>query len=117
MTDAELAEIEKACAEASPGPWKVASDEDALSVVCATGTDYEIATVIQRRAGAEANANLLAGARAWVPALIDEVRRLREALDAPEDCFEHAGNCCSEWCEGCKEGVRGAAVRESALKG
>lgn len=80
MTDAELAEIEKACAEADAGPWKVASDEDALSVVCATGIDYEIATVIQRRAGAEANAKLLAKSRTWVPALIAEVRELQQRL-------------------------------------
>lgn len=43
------------------------------------------------------------------------VAALREALDAPRTCYEHAANCCSSWCDGCKAGAVGDALRESAL--
>lgn len=45
------------------------------------------------------------------------VEVLERACAAPEHCFEHEDNCCSEWCKSCQEGKQGAALRCAALAG
>lgn len=45
---------------------------------------------------------------------LDELARLQGEVDGlraaawsqGDDCFEHASNCCHEWCDGCKHGMR-----------
>lgn len=79
MSDQELEEIEKACAEATPGPWLVEHEgyggPEAVSCIASGcravfgGDGGEICNA--------ADARFTTGARSWVPALVAEVRRLR----------------------------------------
>lgn len=42
---------------------------------------------------------------------------LLTATDERTDCYEHADNCCSDWCESCKRGrIAGRCLREARKK-
>ena len=127
MTESlDLEAIEKACAEATEGPWSV------IPVPWWAGKGFTIGPgpgKMRGRAdwvceidakpsvpGVLDDALFIATARSWVPALVARVKELEAALDAPDDCFEHAGNCCAEWCQGCKDGKNGAELRAAAIR-
>lgn len=68
-TDGELARLQALADEASPGPWNT----EGRWVMNATGS--EVAEIVMLD-----DAEFIAAARAAVPALIAELRRLRAAL-------------------------------------
>lgn len=74
----------------TPGPWKVSSEELGLSVVCAKGVDFEIATLAQRRPEAENNAALIAAAPDLLEALEQLMDAYRKDID-PGPSFDNAG--------------------------
>jgi len=86
MTDAEMAELEKLCAEASQGPWWAVEsggdfrveDKAGAAIAAWTHAYPEGAIPID-----PCDAQFIAAARQAVPALIAEVRKLRDFLRAP----------------------------------
>lgn len=86
--DAEtLQAIRARCEAATPGPW-IASEVEprGLSSVTAVGDNWGVFTKIGERkprqyATPEADAAFIAHARTDIPALLDEVARLRAALE------------------------------------
>lgn len=107
MTEAELEAMEKACAEATPGPWEwdpgerpdelraPAADAERLSILNTEGwhkrpelmkrlEEVDVCAIITTDSGnygpCEADRRFIANARQWVPALVEEVRRLRASL-------------------------------------
>lgn len=72
-------EIRKACEAATPGPWE---EGDHWVFVMPEVTSASLRDVLKVPAGGNGNANaaFIAGAREWVPALLDENEKLREAL-------------------------------------
>lgn len=98
MTDDELAVLETLCAAASPGPWAWDSrDRDTYwrstggagaypSAVIDTDTeDYGEDVYIVFIEATHADAAFIAASRTGVPALVAEVRRLREVEAAARD--------------------------------
>jgi hypothetical protein len=86
MTDDRLAELERLCAAATPGPWEVDADRrlalGVASVRCVHGTRPTVAHVDAHLREMDEAAAFVAAARTAVPELIAEVRRLRaEAAD------------------------------------
>lgn len=99
----DLKELEKACAEATPGPWAAAESNNNYTCVYADNevTNTNVAILVWSR-----DAEFIANARGWVPALVAEVKRLKLALefavtringepgsaatDEPEDFLEKA---------------------------
>jgi hypothetical protein len=85
LSDERLAEIEKRCAAATPGPWEWPADHcDRFTVVAWSdgprwGTPRDVTVQPEGRtyAQAEADAAFVARARTDVPDLVAEVRRLR----------------------------------------
>lgn len=45
------------------------------------------------------------------PALCDVI----DAARKPTACFEHADNCCADWCHRCKECIRNANELEATI--
>lgn len=103
MTEAELVQIEQRVAAASAGPWRSrwreladAKQEDTESIVVPPDFDrpgsHEGNRVVvgllyydgEHAAVTEDNAVFIAAARQDVPALVAEVRRLRELVEAAE---------------------------------
>jgi hypothetical protein len=76
MTDAELEAIEKACAEATPGPWH------STPLGTFEGPMWKM-TDSRWHLTSNADAEFIASARSWVPALVEEVKRLRRKLGQP----------------------------------
>ena len=72
LNDEELREIEQRAEKATPGPWKVESSTEG-DWVLDNRDDVIAGTFVQ-----EGDADFIAHAREDVPALIAEVRRLRE---------------------------------------
>ncbi len=97
-TDHQLAEIEARHTAATPGPWGTHRDLNGTYTIQArprtttTGmnTDGDIATRTADRTDTEsyANARFIAHAPADVAALIAEIRRLRDQLDAIQPADE-----------------------------
>jgi hypothetical protein len=83
ITEEKLAELEALAAAATPGPWRVS-----MSGYSVKSYDADVPIVATPRGGAQAtgkqlehwhaNSDLIAAARDAVPALVAEVRRLRE---------------------------------------
>ena len=90
MTSEEIEAIRAACANATEGPWKAVYEHDErqwayhLASVDSQDVTYYIHDAAQtyqkRDSHVGSNAEFIAGARAWVPALLDEVEGLRAAL-------------------------------------
>ena len=79
IVDAELVQIESRAHAATPGPWKVCpdeNDENTVPLVCC-GPEDEHGGPVCCDPLTEADATFIAHARADVPALVAEVRRLR----------------------------------------
>lgn len=93
MTEAELVQIEQREAAAKPGPWHV--DEMGGMLTSADG-DYVHSDWAGCHPSDEDTAFII-GARQDVPALLAEVRRLRELLQQAEWEVEDA-SC--PWCHG-----------------
>lgn len=77
MTEAELTRLEALAAAATPGPW------NNQGVIVLAGEDTCIARLWlthPAKGSEETNAAFIAASRKAVPALVAEVRRLREAL-------------------------------------
>jgi hypothetical protein len=82
MTDADLAEIERRCLAATPGPWRSlvegrdhTSGDSMVGVGGARGEDMYV--TIGGHPASAADQDFIAGARQDVPRLIAEIRRLR----------------------------------------
>lgn len=102
MTDEELAEIEARAAKATPGPWVVApwdGDEGNVRLTVTVGPDaggWMVADGDWHGPGdaphdREANAAFMAAARADVPALLAEVRRLQGVVAEQAKALEALG--------------------------
>lgn len=103
MTEAELAEIGRVWAAATPGPWAVESQGLARRRVCAPSAGF--ANVVEedmRRDGRASDADMRAIAKApeHIAALLAEVKQLRAAVTAKmepeihrilEDTLGHLG--------------------------
>lgn len=94
MTDAQLKAIEERAEKATPGPWGVNGQRgDAYWYGYVHAGDTPIDDVFR-----EENAAFIAHSREDVPALVAEVRRLREALfHAVKRDHED-----TTWCSGCE---------------
>ena len=78
MTDEMLDEIERRCTAATPGPWEsFIEGRDHMSGDSFIRTDGEDIYLI---GATHADQDFIAGARQDVPALLREVRALRQAL-------------------------------------
>lgn len=44
-----------------------------------------------------------------------EANRLRALLSSRASCFEHAGNCCADWCDKCRAGRQWEADADAAV--
>lgn len=75
MTDEDLDAIEKRAKEATPGPWKLWAAEVRADPVGDSNLDTSVPVA---RTYDTRNAKFVACARADVPALVAEIRRLRE---------------------------------------
>ena len=87
MTEQELADLERLADAATPGPWRavamngvagVAAPDHMRCYVYIHGRSAEVSDETVARW--QRDAHLIAAARTAVPALIEEVRRLRNAL-------------------------------------
>lgn len=87
MTDEELEAIEKACAEATPGPWSVLPYPPGYLLVGPTRTPYSYEGEVIK-----ADAEFSAGARQWLPEILAEVKRLRHLCGQREREAEKAIN-------------------------
>lgn len=47
--------------------------------------------------------------------LLAALLEAEKALEGPDDCFEHADNCCIRWCDKCQAGVAKRCTRAAAL--
>src|SRR5690606_22945170 len=90
LTDERLAELERLCAEATPGPWRT-SREDMESYALDESGEWGHVVYIYRPDGhrmpvfgerAREDARFIGAARAALPALIAEVRALRRVAEA-----------------------------------
>lgn len=79
LSEEWLAAIERCASEATPGPWKrIGGSGRATALVSTVDLDGDdLAQVFGPHDPPNANANFIAAARADVPALVAEVRRLR----------------------------------------
>lgn len=84
MTDEELKAIEERAAKATPGPWHPAWNRISDEVL-------DLGSMLIARAPDDATREFIAATRADVPALIAEVRRLREQLKAAAAILRAAG--------------------------
>lgn len=84
LTPGQLTEIEQAAAAASPGPWEALIDTRVDGVwvnVACPGDDLPVALFDYRKGPAnKANGLFVARARADVPRLTEEVRRLNRRI-------------------------------------
>lgn len=72
MTPEELDELEKLCTEANPGLWWVSRQQR---------SPYRLEIRSEFSSGLEKSARFIATARTALPALLAEVRRLRNFID------------------------------------
>jgi hypothetical protein len=89
MTEDDLRTIEARAEAATPGPWRqgdiaagdlpVAGGCFSVEIYGATDDPYAVLAECEH----EADASFIAAARTDIPALVAEVRRLREALGEP----------------------------------
>jgi hypothetical protein len=77
MTDAELTELEALCHAATPGPWE-------CDIFGIPGVATKAPNRYRSKHIDELNFAFIAAARTAVPALIAEVRKLREELEAAD---------------------------------
>jgi hypothetical protein len=77
MTDAHLADIRARCDEATPGPWEFDRMSDGV-FLAASGKEICAAYRPER----DADMEFIANARSDIPALLDEVERLRAVAEA-----------------------------------
>lgn len=94
MSDEELSELERLVSEGTPGPWSMRTNDtgtvivESAPVFGSPGFEYA-ETVMDNETYYPAKPSvedmlLCAAARNAVPVLIDEVRRLRAALEEKE---------------------------------
>ena len=74
MTPADLAEVQRLCAAATPGPWHTLTDGDGNTVIVQTGHMTDRSWQIPRH---DEDLEFIAAARTLVPALADEIDALR----------------------------------------
>lgn len=81
MTEEQLAKLERLANAATPGPWE--TNEDWTHEIHASGRGILIGNVPRgpEPYGRAGDAAFIAASRSAVPALVAEVRRLRELLD------------------------------------
>lgn len=93
MTDEQLAEWERLAAAATPGPWEAIPTVDADFATIKTRGKLGWMQYHEYDPGIDAtDAAFVAAAREAVPALVAEVRRLREALRAVERVVDGDGD-------------------------
>ncbi|MDQ1816641.1 hypothetical protein RBA41_25395 [Massilia sp. CCM 9210] len=83
LSDAELTEIESRANRASRGPWRSyveGRDHTSGSSFIMTGPEEMRGQDIELAGASVADQDFLAGARQDIPALVNEVRRLRALL-------------------------------------
>lgn len=94
LSDQDLAAIEERCSKATPGPWIVARGPEWSAVKGAIG--HELLKISGVNHGSGPNAAFIASSREDVPKLIEEVKRLRDTVNASrakalEEAAEIAG--------------------------
>jgi hypothetical protein len=90
MTHEQLQILRALCEKATPGPWEYHKSESGDGVLCPRG-----GYVVEVGHGTTNNdAAFIAAARDALPALLDEVERLRERLD---DIQQHAEESEGYW--------------------
>ena len=101
MTEQELAEIEARANAAKEGPWQIQRDSTGApcEVIHLSGSGiYAFVTSIPKTQG---DIEFVAHAREDVPALIAEVRRLRNVMECALWPEVNRG-CVCPWCFGCE---------------
>ena len=83
MTGEELEAIRQACKNATEGPWLACEDGDDTCAVL----DRDRGTFAYLSDEWLADAEFIAGCRQWVPALLDEIERLRGLAVAVVDAW------------------------------
>lgn len=102
MTEDKLAEIEARASSATPGPWLM--EHDVWHPVIRQSQFDGFGPIVCREANGDSglrwhpNADFISHAREDVPALVAEVRRLREALAAEREA-------CAEVCDDLRSSV------------
>jgi len=94
MTDDELKAIEERCEKATEGPWDVEAVSNACRVTIGKGSGKVIlARACPPQLQEEetwSNVKFMAAARTDVPALIEEVKRLKAKVSALQEIIEKA---------------------------
>lgn len=107
MTAVELKELRALCEAATKGEW-FADDHDSDGNAHVWGSDGDGICKTNNPTDADANAAFIAAARTAVPALLDEVERLRAALATIERSGAPGGSILARradghacgWCRG-----------------
>ena len=90
MTDEEIARLKGLCEKATPGPWRcddvLIHQDDLPATYAISDEDEQSIAVLGQIQGIKGrqiirNAEFIAAAREAIPALCDEVERLRGALE------------------------------------
>src|SRR5690606_31918796 len=117
LTDERLAELERLCAEATPGPWRT-SRGDMESYALDESGEWGHVVYIYRPDGhriplfgerAREDARFIVAARAALPALIAELRALRRVAEAAEAVVRAQDE---RW----RIGLKGEAERNGAIE-
>jgi hypothetical protein len=88
VTDTELSEYEALAAAATPGPWR--AERDHLGHWRITWPHSQNSSILRKqKVFSDEDVAFIAAAREAVPALVAEVRRLREALDVASETCDH----------------------------
>jgi hypothetical protein len=113
MTNEELTAIRERCDAATPGPWLFEQQDDSVwagfdgALQVAHCQSIPGAGMLKDRKTRRANATFIAHVRVDIPALLAEVERLREALEAVEwmfnDTGDFEGSDFCPWCNGCEK--------------
>lgn len=98
LTDEQLAELERLEKEATPPPWRTESDGHFWLISegeePSPAQDDYLGIVASKIVGEKANADIIAAARNVLPALLDEVRRLRDAVETAVRCNDRDAHPC-----------------------
>jgi hypothetical protein len=83
MTEAELMQIDQRCRKAAPGPWLsfvAGRDHESGASYIMTGPDDSRGPDFEISGASAQDQDFIAGARADIPRLLEEVRVLHEIL-------------------------------------
>lgn len=117
MTDEELKSIRSACEAATVGPWNYVYDGSSDWSIGQAEDPQELCVAgIHDRTDERAlrDAPFIAGARSWLPALLDEVERLRAEVVGQKYALQAAASLRQDYSAQMSFQARSEALEEAA---